>query len=107
MAKFIIAHDVGTSGNKAVLVDAEGRVHGKCFEPYKTYYPNPGCVEQEPGDWWGAVSKTTRLLLESAKISPNDVMCVTYAAQLLGIVPMDLRSGPLRPAIIWTDCRAG
>jgi glycerol kinase len=48
MAKYIIAHDVGTSGNKAVLVDTEGRVHDKCFEPYQTYYPSPGCVEQEP-----------------------------------------------------------
>ena len=26
MAKYIVAHDVGTSGNKAVLVDTEGRV---------------------------------------------------------------------------------
>jgi xylulokinase len=55
MAKYIIAHDVGTSGNKAVLVDTEGRVQGKCFEPYQTYHPSPGWVEQEPGDWWRAV----------------------------------------------------
>jgi sugar (pentulose or hexulose) kinase len=26
MARYIIAHDVGTSGNKAVLVDTEGHV---------------------------------------------------------------------------------
>lgn len=38
MAKYIIAHDAGTNGHKAVLVDAEGRVHGKCFEPYRTHY---------------------------------------------------------------------
>jgi xylulokinase len=69
MAKYIIAHDVGTSGNKAVLVDTEGRVHGKCFEPYQTYHPSPGCVEQEPQDWWWAVSKTTRLLLERIGVS--------------------------------------
>jgi hypothetical protein len=107
MTKCIIAHDVGTSGNKAVLVDTEGHVHGKCFEPYRTYYPSPGCVEQEPADWWRAVSKTTRLLLERTGVSPGDVLCITYAAQLLGIVPMDSESGPLRRAIIWMDCRAG
>jgi glycerol kinase len=55
MAKYIIAHDVGTSGNKAVLVDTEGRVHGKCFAPYQTHYPSLGWVEQEPADWWQAV----------------------------------------------------
>jgi len=107
MAKYIIAHDVGTSGNKAVLVDTEGGVRGKCFEPYATYYPRPGWVEQEPADWWRAVSKTTRLLLERTGVSPGDVLAITYAAQLLGVVPMNSQHGPLRPAIIWMDCRAG
>jgi xylulokinase len=107
MAKYIIAHDVGTSGNKAVLVDTEGGVRGKCFEPYVTYYPRPGWVEQEPADWWRAVSKTTRLLLERTGVSPGDVLAITYAAQLLGVVPMNSQRGPLRPAIIWMDCRAG
>jgi glycerol kinase len=69
MSKYIIAHDVGTSGNKAVLVDREGHVHGKCFEPYQTYYPSLGWVEQEPADWWRAVSKTTGLLLERTGVS--------------------------------------
>ena len=55
MARYIIAHDAGTSGNKPVLVDTEGRVHGKYFEPYQIYYPSPGFVEQEPEDWWRAV----------------------------------------------------
>jgi len=107
MAKYIIAHDVGTSGNKAVLVDTKGGVRGKCFEPYVTYYPRPGWVEQEPADWWRAVSKTTRLLLERTGVSPGDVLAITYAAQLLGVVPMNSQRGPLRPAIIWMDCRAG
>lgn len=106
MAKYIIAHDVGTSGNKAVLVDIEGRVHGKCFEPYKTYYPCPGWAEQEPEDWWKAVSRTTKLLLEHTGVSPKDVLCVTYATQMLGIIPMDSQAGLLRRAIIWLDNRA-
>ncbi|MBM3118161.1 MAG: hypothetical protein FJ006_01165 [Chloroflexi bacterium] len=106
MAKYIIAHDVGTSGNKAVLVDAEGRVHGKCFEPYQTYYPNPGWAEQEPADWWNAITRTTKLLLQQAGVSPGDVLCITYATQMLGIIPMDSREGLLRRAIIWLDNRA-
>jgi xylulokinase len=107
MAEYIIAHDVGTSGNKAVLVDAKGRVHGKCFEPYKTYYPRPGWAEQEPLDWWKAVTRTTKLLLKQTGVSPKDVLCVTYSTQMLGIIPMDSREGPLRRAIIWLDNRAG
>ena len=107
MAKYIIAHDVGTSGNKAVLVDTEGSVHGRRFESYRTDYPKPGWAEQEPADWWQAVTQTTRLLLEETGVSPKDVLCVTFSTQMLGIVPMDSQGGPLRPAIIWLDNRAG
>ena len=107
MAKYIIAHDVGTSGNKAVLVDTEGSVHGRRFESYRTDYPKPGWAEQEPADWWQAVTQTTRLLLEETGVSPKDVLCVTFSTQMLGIVPMDSQGGLLRPAIIWLDNRAG
>ncbi|MEE8469853.1 MAG: FGGY-family carbohydrate kinase [Dehalococcoidia bacterium] len=106
MAKYIIAHDVGTSRNKAVLVDAEGQVRGKCSEPYRTRYPNPGWAEQEPGDWWKAVTRTTKLLMEDTDVSPADILCITYTTQMLGIVPMDSDGEPLRPAIIWLDNRA-
>jgi xylulokinase len=106
MAKYIIAHDVGTSGNKAVLVDTEGHVHGKCSESYRVYYSKPDWAEQEPEDWWKAVTRTTKLLLEKTGVSPADVLCVTHCTQMLGIVPMDPKTGPLRPAIIWLDNRA-
>ena len=39
MAKYIVAHDVGTSNNKAVLVDVEGGVHGRSVSPYGIKYP--------------------------------------------------------------------
>jgi len=106
MTKYIIAHDVGTSGNKAVLVDTEGHVHGKSWEPYKVYYPRPDWAEQQPEDWWHAVTHTTRSLLEKTGVSPSDILCITHSAQLLGIVPMDAKMEPLRPAIIWLDNRA-
>jgi len=107
MAKYIVAHDVGTSGNKAVLVDTKGRVHGKCIEPYKTYFPKPGWAEQEPSDWWKAVTRTTRLLLDQTNISAKDILCITFGTQMLGVIPMDSKGAPLRRAIIWLDNRAG
>ncbi len=106
MAKYIIAHDVGTSLNKAVLVDMEGQVHGKCSEPYKVHYPKADWAEQEPEDWWNAVTRTTKLLLEESGVSTSDILCVTFSTQMLGIVPIDSEGIPLRRAIIWLDNRA-
>jgi len=104
---YIIAHDVGTSRNKAVLVDGAGQIHGACSESYPIRHPQPDWAEQEPTDWWGAVTRSTRALLERTGVAPRDVLCMTYATQMLGIVPMDARRGALRPAIIWLDNRAG
>ena len=106
MDKYIIAHDVGTSGDKAVLVDTEGRIRGKCFAPFEVYYPKVCWAEQEPSDWWGAIVQTTRGLLEQTGVSPSQVLCVTHCTQMLGIVPMSSTTGSLRRAIIWLDSRA-
>ena len=106
MPKYIVAHDVGTGGNKAVLVDEQGSVFGTVFAPYPIHYPCPDWAEQQPVDWWEAVTSTTRQVLEQSGIRPSDVLCMVFTTQMLGIVPMGPDKRPLRPAIIWLDARA-
>jgi len=106
MAKYIVAHDVGTSNNKAVLVDVEGRVHGRSVSSYEIKYPKPGWAEQDPEDWWKAVTQSTRRLMAETGVSPDDVLCVVNSTQLIGIVPVDEGGVTLRPGIIWLDSRA-
>ncbi|MBN1953768.1 MAG: FGGY-family carbohydrate kinase [Anaerolineae bacterium] len=106
MTQFIIAHDVGTSGNKAVLVDTAGAVRATAFAPYPIHYPRPDWAEQEPEDWWNAAAATTRQIMAQAAVSPSDILCVVHATQMLGIVPMGRDGRPLRRAIIWLDGRA-
>ncbi len=106
MTQYIIAHDVGTGGNKAVLVDTSGNVCATAMAPYPIHYPCPDWAEQQPEDWWKAVSTTTRQVMEQSVIEPGDVLCMVYTTQMLGIVPMGRDNQPLRPAIIWLDARA-
>jgi xylulokinase len=106
MDQYIIAHDVGTSGNKAVLVSTDGRIHGKCSAPFLVHYPGACMAEQEPADWWKAIVETTRGLLQQTGVAPNQILCVTHCTQLLGILPMSAKTGALGRAIIWLDGRA-
>ena len=46
--KYIMAHDMGTSSDKAVLIDFEGNIVASKAVPYPTYYPAPAFVEQAP-----------------------------------------------------------
>ena len=106
MDQYIIAHDVGTSGNKAVLVGTDGRIHGKCSAPFHVHYPGACRAEQEPADWWKAIVETTRGLLQQTGVTPGQILCVTHCTQMLGIVPMSAKTGSLGRAIIWLDSRA-
>jgi xylulokinase len=106
MTQFIVAHDVGTGGNKAVLVDTQGQVHASAFSSFPIHYPRPDWAEQDPRDWWAAVSSTTRQVLDQAGVPPHDVLSMVYTTQMLGLVPMAKDGRHLRRAIIWLDGRA-
>ncbi|MCL2030831.1 MAG: FGGY-family carbohydrate kinase, partial [Oscillospiraceae bacterium] len=104
--RYILTHDLGTSGNKATLYDLGGRLKAFSVSPYKTYYPAPRSVEQRPADWWAAVCGSTRSLLEKSGAAPRDIACVTFSGQMMGCVPVGGQGEVLRDAIIWADSRA-
>lgn len=45
---YLLGLDQGTSGSKAVVIDAEGRVHGFGYRPLARLHPRPDWVEQDP-----------------------------------------------------------
>lgn len=106
MKYHIIAHDLGTTGNKATLYDGEGRLIGSAFHTYHTEYAHTGWAEQNPEDWWQAVCISTRRLLQQTGLSPNDIACIVFSGQMMGCVPLDKNARPLRSAIIWADQRS-
>jgi xylulokinase len=104
--KFIVSHDVGTGGSKAVLTDMAGSIIASSFEPYPVYHPHPQWAEQDPRDWWNAVTVSTQRVIKESKIKPNQVVGMGFATQMLGVLPVDSAGNPLRSAIIWMDGRA-
>ncbi len=106
MSTYVLAHDLGTTGNKATLYDGEGRLVGHAFHGYATEFPHPRWAEQDPEDWWQAVCLSTRRLLQETRIHPREIGCITFSGQMMGCVPLDRQGRPLRKAIIWADQRA-
>ncbi|MDQ1246962.1 MAG: xylulokinase [Actinomycetota bacterium] len=102
----IVAHDIGTTGDKASLHDARGRLVAATTAHYDTRYEANGVVEQDPGDWWNAFCQATRTLLEQTGVRPMDVEVVGVSGQMMGAVFLDSAGVPVRPAIIWADTRS-
>lgn len=106
MENYILAHDLGTSGNKATLYDMNGRLAASELVEYPTYYPQAGYVEQDPEDWWRAVCTATRVLLEKSGVKSNEIAAVSFSGQMMGCVLTDANGDPLRRALIWADTRS-
>jgi xylulokinase len=103
----LIAHDLGTTGNKASLHDDGGRLVSAVTESYPTNYGPGGVAEQDPEDWWQAVCRATRRLLETTGTAARDVSAVSFSGQMMGATFLGADLTPLRPAIIWADHRSG
>ncbi len=104
--KYILAHDIGTSSDKAVLVSFEGKIIDTVTENYPTYYPYPAWVEQDPEDYWRAVTVTSRKIIEKTGIDPADVKGIIFSTQAQGIIPIDKAGTVLYNNITWVDGRA-
>jgi xylulokinase len=104
--KYIIAHDMGTSADKAILVTVSGKIIDSAKKHYPLYHPHPNHAEQNPFDWWDAVCETTRSVIEKTSVDPNDIAGMTFSTQTQNVVAMDKDGNPLRNSISWLDGRS-
>jgi len=102
----IIAHDLGTTGDKASLHEDGGRLVAAVTERYGTRFAAGGVAEQDPADWVRAVAAATRRLLAETGTAPDAVRAVSFSGQMMGAVLLDAAFRPVRPALIWADHRS-
>ena len=102
--KYLLAHDLGTSGNKATLFSEDGELVKSVTETYGTVYESGNRAEQNPDDWWRAVCVSTRKLLRDIDLSR--LACVAFSGQMMGCLCVDKNGNPLRPHILYCDQRS-
>lgn len=105
---FLLGLDLGSSAVKASLLDAAtGRVVSSAQSPQTELAisaPRPGWAEQDPAVWWEHTALAIRAALAGRNGSQVAAIGISY--QMHGLVTLDERSQPVRPAIIWCDSRA-
>jgi FGGY family of carbohydrate kinases, N-terminal domain len=100
----LLGMDLGTSGAKAVLLGADGRLLAEAEAGYPVDSPHPGWAETDPPAWWRAVATAVRAARDRA--GGVDVAAVGVDGQMHGLVLTDAAGRPLRPALLWADARA-
>lgn len=102
---YLLGIDIGTSGVKALLIDASGAVVASASESYPLYTPQPLWAEQDPNDWWQATCKVIRHLLAQSGVPASAIRGVGLSGQMHGSVFLDERGESIRPALLWCDQR--
>lgn len=102
----LIAHDLGTSGDKASLHEMDGTVLASVTVSYPTRWGERSQVEQDPEDWWRAVREATALLLSQTSTPADQVSGICVGGTMMAVVLVDHTGAALRPALIWADQRA-
>ena len=103
--RLFLGIDTSTTGSKALLVDESGAVLGTASSPHTLSTPKPLWSEQDPQEWWEAVSASIRSVLQRADAKAEAVEAVGLTGQMHGLVLLDEAGKVLRPAILWNDQR--
>ena len=99
--------DLGTSGVKVLLLNAQHHIVATAAEPLSLQRPQPLWVEQHPADWWTALDGALQQLAASHPAAMAAVQAIGLAGQMHGAVLLDAAGAVLRPAILWNDGRSG
>ncbi len=103
--KYFLAVDHGTSGMKVAITDTCGEIIAFDFEKTPVYLFDGGGAEQDPDDWWNALVKCSRRLIEANHVSVDDIVAMCTSSQWSGTVVVDSDGNHLMNAIIWMDSR--
>jgi xylulokinase len=98
--------DLGTSGVKAVVIDAAQRVVASAGAPLAVMRQRPGWSEQAPADWIGATEHCLEALRASNPAELAAVRGVGLSGQMHGATLLGAADEVLRPAILWNDTRS-
>jgi xylulokinase len=104
-APLVVGVDVGSQGTCAQALEPDGTLVATSYEPHALSYPQPGWAEQDPAEWITGLVRT--LADVRARTEGREIVALSFGSQLDGLVATSAAGEPLRPALIWSDRRAG
>lgn len=102
---YVIGADVGTMGCKVAIFDEEGALVAEHYQELALHYPRPGWVEQDPDEFYRAVTTGIRACLEQSGIAPGSVAALALDGQMAGVCTVDAQWGTPTVYDSWLDTR--
>lgn len=100
---YILALDLGTTGNRALAIDKNGQVVASSYYEFPQLFPKPGWVEHDPHVIWETVHKAMLDVIERVGVSSIEAIGITNQRETT-ILWDSVTGEPLYNAIVW-QCR--
>ncbi len=106
MTQYILALDMGTTGNRALLFDHSGTIVAQSYRELTQHYPQPGWVEHDAMQIWTDTQAAMQQAIAQAQITPDQIAAIGLTVQRETCLLWDKTTGqPLHNAIVWQDRR--
>ena len=100
-----MALDAGTTSNRAILFNHDGKIVSVAQREFTQIYPKPGWVEHDANEIWSTMLGVAVETMAKAGISAEDVAGIGITNQRETTIVWDKQTGePVYNAIVW-QCR--
>jgi xylulokinase len=103
--KCVLAIDLGTGGPKVGLVDEAAQVISSRSAAVQVFLLPDGGAEHDPLEWWSAITRCAREVLQESGVSPGEIAAVAVTSMWSVTTPVDEQAQPLMNAMAWMDGR--
>ncbi len=105
MKKYIMALDSGTTSNRCILFDKEGRMCSVAQKEFTQYFPQPGWVEHDANEIWQSQLSVAREAMRKIGATFDEIASIGITNQRETTIVWDKATGqPITHAIVW-QCR--
>ena len=105
MAKYIMALDAGTTSNRCILFDRQGRMCSSAQKEFTQIFPKPGWVEHDAREIWATQLGVAVEAMGKIGAAARDIAGIGITNQRETTVVWDKATGePVCNAIVW-QCR--
>ena len=105
MSKYIMALDSGTTSNRCILFDKEGKICSLAQKEFTQIFPQPGWVEHDADEIFSTQLEVAREALRNIGASARDIAGIGITNQRETTIVWNRHTGrPVHHAIVW-QCR--
>ena len=106
MDKYILSLDSGTTSNRAILFNRDGKSCGQSQKEFRQIFPAAGLVEHDPEEIWETQLAVIRDLQSNTGVRAGQIAGIGITNQRETAVIWDKKTGrPVYNAIVWQDRR--